>query len=287
MRIIDLLKSGKQTLSFEFFPPKNVEQEEHLFAVVNQLKSFSPDYVAVTYGALGTNQEKSFHWVGKMKNDFKIEPVAHLTCVADDKKGIIGKLRELKSLRIENILALRGDPPEGKENFSPVPNGFKYASDLVALIKNEQPKICVGVAGYPEKHPEAKNLDEDILHLKTKVDAGADYIVTQLFFDNQKYFTFVDKCRKMGITVPIVPGIMPITSYKSIFKMTQTCGASIPLDLLNKLERHKEEPNAIIAIGIEQAVKQCLELRQNNVPGLHFFVLNQATIITQILNRML
>ncbi len=287
MKVIDLLNSGKQTLSFEFFPPKTPEQEEHLFTVVNQLKAFSPDYVAVTYGALGTNQQKSFHWVEKMKNEFKIEPVAHLTCVGDNTEGIRKKIAELTEGGVENILALRGDPPEGLENFSPVHNGFMYASDLVALIKNEQPKICVGVAGYPEKHPEAKSLDEDIMSLKAKVDAGADYVVTQLFFDNQKYFVFVDQCRKMGIKVPIVPGIMPITSFKSIFRMTQTCGASIPQDLLNKLEKHKDEPSVIQAIGVEQAVKQCLELRQEKVPGLHFFVLNQATIITQILNRML
>lgn len=287
MKVIDLLSSGKQTLSFEFFPPKNAEQEEHLFTVVNQLKSFSPDYVAVTYGALGTNQEKSFHWVGKMKNEFKIEPVAHLTCVGDNMGGIRKKISELTEGGVENILALRGDPPEGINKFSPLPSGFKYASELVELIKKEQPNVCIGVAGYPEKHPEVISLEQDLLNLKTKVDAGADYIVTQLFFDNQKYFTFVEKCQKMGIKVPIVPGIMPITSYKSIFKMTQTCGASIPQDLLNKLEKNKEEPRAIMAIGVEQAVNQCIELRQNKVPGLHFFVLNQATIITQILNRML
>ena len=285
MKVIDLLNSGKQTLSFEFFPPKNLEQEEHLFAVVNQLKTFSPDYVAVTYGALGTNQEKSFHWVGKMKNEFKIEPVAHLTCVADDKEGIRRKQKELGGLGIKNILALRGDPPEGMDKFPPLPKGFKYASELVALIKKEQPDICIGVAGYPEKHPEAKSLEKDIQHLKVKVDAGADYIVTQLFFDNQKYFAFVDKCRKAGIKVPIVPGIMPITSYKSIFKMTQTCGASLPNDLLIKLEKHKEDHGSIQTIGVEQAINQCAQLRREKVPGLHFFVLNQSIPITEILNH--
>ncbi|MDI6731817.1 MAG: methylenetetrahydrofolate reductase [NAD(P)H] [Candidatus Margulisbacteria bacterium] len=283
MKVIDLLNSGKQTLSFEFFPPKTLEQEEHLFAVINQLKAFSPDYVSVTYGALGANQEKSFQWVGRLKNEFKIEPVAHLTCVGDDREGIRRKLKDLEEIGVGNILALRGDPPAGEIKFSSPPNGFKHASELVDFIKREMPEVCIGVAGYPEKHPEAKSIDEDIMNLKTKVDAGADYIVTQLFFDNQKYFAFVDKCRKAGITVPIVPGIMPIISYKSIFKMTQTCGANLPSDLLAKLEKHKDNRVAIQAIGVEQAVNQCRELRLQKVPGMHFFVMNQAGQISRIL----
>lgn len=286
MQVIEALKGERQTLSFEFFPPKTSEQEKELFAVIARLKKFNPDYVSVTYGALGTSREKTLFWVKEIKQQFGIEPVAHLTCVAASRKDILEQLKAFGESGIENILALRGDPPEGIKKFIPPPDGFHFAKDLVAFIKQHAPHFCLGVAGYPEKHPESPGSEEDIAYLKQKVDAGADYIVTQLFFDNKHYFNFVERCRKAGIPVPILPGIMPITSYKLLKKMTKICGASLPPRLLSDLEQHRNNPLAIRKIGVEQAAKQGLELQKAKVPGLHFFVMNQSGPITEVLSLL-
>jgi methylenetetrahydrofolate reductase (NADPH) len=286
MKVIEALNQGKPTLSFEFFPPKTPEQEKRLFEVIARLKKFNPDYVSVTYGALGTTREKTFFWVKEIKEKFGIEPVAHLTCIAASKSNLLDQINALDKMGTENILALRGDPPEGIKKFIPPPDGFLFAKDLVAFIKQRAPHFCLGVAGYPEKHPESPGIEEDIARLKQKVDAGADYIVTQLFFDNNHYFNFVGRCRKAGIMAPIIPGIMPITSYKLLKKMTKICGATLPPRLLSELEQHRDSRNAILKIGIEQAVKQCAELRKSGTPGLHFFVMNQAGPITEILTLL-
>ncbi len=285
MKVIDVLKK-KKSLSFEFFPPKTPEQEEALYQVISDLKKFNPDYVSVTYGALGTSRAKTFDWVSKIKQELSIEPVAHLTCVAASKTEIKYQIEELVSKKVENILALRGDAPEGEEEFVPPKDGFRYANDLVSFIKQCCPNICLGVAGYPEKHPEAKNLQEDIGHLKEKVEAGADYVVTQLFFDNNHYFDFKEKCEQKGIKAPIIPGIMIISSYKSLKKMTQICGASIPEKLLQKIEKHKDDKKSIQQIGVEHALVQCSELKKSDIPGLHFFVMNQSGPITQVLQQL-
>ncbi len=286
MKVSEALAKGKPTLSFEFFPPKTVEQEEHLFGVISELKKFNPDYVSVTYGALGTAHEKSFFWVKEIKEKFGIEPVAHLTCMAASKDEMVQRLNKLKEIKVENILALRGDPPIGEEKFVPPADGFRHANELVSFIKGKNKDICMGVAGYPEKHPEAKSLDDDIKYLKQKVDAGADYIVSQLFFINDDYFNFVSKCRCAGINVPIIPGLMPITSVKQLKKMIEICGAKIPEDLMEKLEKADGNKEAVIEIGVEQTVKQCQELLKKGVPGLHFFVMNQAGPISRILEKL-
>jgi len=283
MKVIDVLKK-KKSLSFEFFPPKTQEQEENLYQVVAELRNFNPDYVSVTYGALGSSREKTFNWVSKIKKEFQIEPVAHLTCVAASKKNIKTQVEYLVGNKVENILALRGDVPEGALKFEPPQDGFSHASDLVGFIKHCCPSVCLGVAGYPEKHPEAKNLKEDIGHLKEKVEAGADYVVTQLFFDNNRYFEFVEKCKQKGIKAPIVPGIMIISSYKSLKRMMQICRASIPDKLFEKMEKHKEDKKSIQQIGVEQAIKQVSELKKQGVPGLHFFVMNQSGPVSEVLS---
>lgn len=286
MQVIEALLQGQPALSFEFFPPKTPEQEKRLFAVIAQLNKFDPDYVSVTYGALGTSREKTFFWVKEIKEKFGIEPVAHLTCIAASKSSLLDQIHALDKMGIENILALRGDPPEGIKKFVPPPDGFRFAKDLVAFIKQRAPHFCLGVAGYPEKHPESPGFEEDIAYLKQKVDAGADYIVTQLFFDNKHYFDFVERCRKAGIRSPIIPGIMPITSYKLLKKMTRICGATLPPRLLSNLEQHRNNPMAVRKIGVEQAAKQCRELQKAKVPGLHFFVMNQAGPITEVLSLL-
>jgi len=286
MKVIDSLKKGEPTLSFEFFPPKTKEQEAHLFEVIGQLKKFNPDFASVTCGAMGTTREKTSYWVKALKEKFQIEPVEHLTCVAATKEVILKQLEAMHSFGISNILALRGDPPEGEEKFVAPENGFRYAKELVAFIKSHRFDFCLGVAGYPEGHRESSSIDQDIQYLKEKVDAGAEYIITQLFFDNRFFFDFLERCLKAGINVPIIPGIMPITSYKQVKKMTEICGATIPDKLLEKLEKFGDDKQSVAKLGIEQAVSQCQELLDAEVPGLHFFVMNQAGPISAILQQL-
>lgn len=285
MKVSEALGKGS-TLSFEFFPPKTPEQETHLFAVLEQLKTFKPDFVSVTYGALGTTCERTFQWVKAIKEKFAIPPVAHLTCIAADKKSIAAQIEAFDAIGVNNILALRGDVPEGTPDFTPPPDGFSHARELVAFIKQLKPSFCVGVAGHPEGHCEAPSLERDTLFLKEKIDAGADYVITQLFFDNRYYFDFVDRCRKAGIKVLIIPGIMPITSLHQIKKMTGICGATIPQKLLEQLEKHEADKEAIAKIGEEYAVLQCQELLEADVPGLHFFVMNQSGPISKVLGQL-
>jgi len=267
---------GKPTISFEFFPPKNEEQEKHLFEVLKELQAFKPDFASVTYGALGTTRERSFHWIKVIKEKFNIEPVAHLTCVAATKDSIAVQLNELEGMGVENILALRGDPPEGSPDFTPPPDGFRFAKELAAFIKKNKPNFCLGVAGFPEDQTK-------IGYLMEKIAAGGEYVITQLFFDNRYYFDFVKNCRKAGIVAPIIPGIMPIVSLKQIKKMTKVCGASIPLELFDRLEAPQAD---VEALGVEYAIAQCRELLNAGVPGIHFFVMNQSGPISAILKNL-
>ncbi|OGC35459.1 methylenetetrahydrofolate reductase [NAD(P)H] [candidate division WOR-1 bacterium RIFOXYB2_FULL_48_7] len=286
MKVTEAFKSGAPTLSFEFFPPKTPQQEEQLFEVIGQLKEFNPNFVSITYGALGTSRAKTFQWAKIIKSDFGLEPIAHLTCVAASRPGIAAQLKELTELGIENLLALRGDPPQNDPGFRPPADGFRYASELISFIKQQYPAFCVGAAGFPEKHPSSPDLAADIRHLKIKVALGAEFVITQLFFDNQDYFAFVDRCRQAGITVPIIPGVMPITGYKQIKKMTDIIGARIPAPLLEKIEKYQTEPETIKQLGVEQAINQCRGLLERGVPGLHFFVMNQSGPIAHILTAL-
>lgn len=286
MKLTEIFNQGKSTLSFEFFPPKTADQEKHLFEVIEQLKTYKPDFVSVTYGAMGKTSGKTFFWSKEIKEKHKIEPVVHLTCVAASRKDILSQLNELEKNNMKNILALRGDPPEGMQQFSAPKDGFRFAKELIAYIKENKPDFCLGAAGYPEKHPLADNIMVDVDHLKQKVEAGAEFIITQLFFDNNHFYSFKEKCNKKGIKVPIIPGIMPIVSYKSIKRMTGICGAQIPAKLHAKLEKHKGDKQSILQIGEEQAIEQCRELQKANVPGLHFFVMNQAEPISAILDEL-
>ncbi|MFC1571268.1 methylenetetrahydrofolate reductase [NAD(P)H] [Candidatus Margulisiibacteriota bacterium] len=286
MKVINALQKDEPALSFEFFPPKTEKGEGTLLAVVSELKKFKPDFVSVTCGAMGSTHEKTFYWIKQIKERCGLEPVAHLTCAGIDQDGIIKQINQLEKLGVDNILALRGDPPAGQDKFVAPENGFNYARELVALIKRHSKKICIGVAGYPEGHPEAPSIEIDIEHLKEKVEAGADYIITQLFFDNRYFFDFQARCKKAGINIPIIPGIMPITSMKQMGKITGSCGASVPGKLFSKLEQHSADPEAIKRMGVEHTVAQCQELLEAEVPGLHFFVMNQAGPITQILSQV-
>lgn len=277
MRIIDLLKTGTPSLSFEFFPPKDDIGFWDLYKTIESLKPMSPTYVSVTYGAGGSTRRKTIDLVTRIKTDIGIEPMAHLTCVGSDRDELARVVDELRSKDIENILALRGDPPQGETEFKPVPGGFQYASELAAFIRARHSDLCLGGACYPEGHPEAPSKAQDLENLRRKVDSGIDFLITQLFFDNADFLAFRDRAVRVGINVPIIAGIMPILSVKQIKRFTQMCGASIPKPLLNRIEALEDDPEAVRALGTYHATEQCLALLDEQVAGIHFYTLNRST----------
>ena len=285
MKISEYYKKQKHTISFEFFPPKTGEGEKKLFQTVTDLKKLEPSFVSVTYGAMGNTQANTLRIVEEIKHRIGLEVAAHLTCVAHSRGEIEHILEALQEKKIENIVALRGDPPQGETQFKAPPDGFHYAAELVRFIR-QHPRLCqsfaVSVAGYPEGHPESKDKQKDLEHLRLKVDQGADVIVTQLFFNNQHYFDFVERARKIGIKVPIVPGIMPVTHGPQIEKFSRMCGAEIPREIHEAIKRFGEDQAAIMKFGIEYATRQCEELLRGGAPGLHFYTLNQSLATRQI-----
>jgi methylenetetrahydrofolate reductase (NADPH) len=285
MRISRLLDSKKPLISFEFFPPKTPEGLTNLMASIEALKELHPSFVSMTYGAGGSTRGKTVELVSKIKHEIGLEAVAHLTCVGHTQNELADVLSELKAHGIENVLALRGDPPRGDSKFTPAPGGFAYASELVAFIRKRF-DFCVGVAGYPEKHVEAPSLEEDMVHLKEKVRAGGDFVVTQLFFDNADYFSFVEKLRRMGIESPVIAGIMPVTDYDQIQRFTSMCGARIPDVLRAKLEQARGDSAAVVKIGIEHASQQCHDLLKNGAAGIHFYTLNKSQATREIFQRL-
>jgi methylenetetrahydrofolate reductase (NADPH) len=275
MKISDLLKRNVPCFSFEFFPPKDEAGFEELFRTVALLKKLDPTFVSVTYGAGGSTRRKTVDLVRRIKHELDIESMAHLTCAGSSKAEAQHVLEELVDHRLENVLALRGDPPKGATQFVPSPDGFAYASELVHFIRGRY-DLCVGGAAYPEKHPECLTPELDLQNLKRKVDAGVDFLITQLFFDNADYFRFVERAEKIGIHLPIIPGIMPILSVPQIKRFTQMCGAKIPAQLLREIEAAQNEGTAVEHHGIEHATNQCRELLQRGAPGIHFYTLNRS-----------
>ena len=279
MKISEILKR-KRTISFEFFPPKKVENEETLFRTVEVLKKYNPDFVSITYGAGGSTKDKTVEWTLRMKNQYELNPMMHLTCIASSKEGITKIAETLAKEDIDNILALRGDLPEG---FSKNNLEFKYAYQLVKFLKSQW-DFSIGVAGYPEGHPESPSLEKDIEYLKMKVDAGGDFIITQLFFDNDKFFDFLDRVEKANIKVPVIAGIMPILSLKQVKRFVDMCGATVPENLIKKLEGKSKEDS--YKIGVEYAKKQCMELIESGVRGLHFYTLNKHNATEDIIKAL-
>ena len=279
-----MLASGRPLFSFEFFPPKDDAAWTKLFETVLRLKDLKPDFVSVTYGAGGSTRAKTLDLVARLKNDVGIETMAHLTCVGHSKNEIRDILRKLADCGIENVIALRGDPPKGQSTFQAQADGFQHANELV----EEAAKLgfCIAVAGYPEKHPEAKTLEEDLRYLKRKVDAGASFVLTQLFFQNAYYFDFVAKARALGIKVPITPGIMPVTNYDQIQRFSALCGATLPLSLKKELDEVRPDLEAVTRIGIRYAAQQCEELLRQASPGVHFYTLNQSRATQEILEHL-
>jgi methylenetetrahydrofolate reductase (NADPH) len=283
VRITDVFRAGYPAFSFEFFPPKSAEGEANLWATLQELRDLKPAFVSMTYGAGGSTRGKTVDLSRRIKQELSIEAMAHLTCVGATQDDLRGVLDELRAAGIENVIALRGDPPKGSSTFEAVPGGFRYASELTEMIKGGPWGFCLGGAAYPEGHPECGSKYQDLHHLKKKVDAGADFLITQLFFDNRVYFDFVDRARAAGITVPIIPGLMPIQSTEQVKRFTKTCGATIPGPLLERLEKHAHEPERIHEIGVVHTTIQALGLIQGGAPGVHFYTLNKSTATREIL----
>ena len=287
MRIKEIFKHKPQVLSMEVFPPKRNGALDQLFHVVSDLKALSPDYISVTYGAGGSTRNLTKEIALNIKKNAGIESMAHLTCVGNTKNELKEILEDLKNSGIDNILALRGDPPQGQNKFEAVEGGFQYANELIEFIRNEEDYFSIGVAGYPEKHPEAKNYEEDILNLKRKVDAGADFIVTQLFFNNDDFYRFMDKVRSIGIDIPVIPGIFLISSYKQIHRLAELCGATIPKDLENKLYQFKDNNEEIKKIGIDFALQQSENILNRQIAqGLHYYIMNRKDMIEKIVQTI-
>ncbi|MCH8252301.1 MAG: methylenetetrahydrofolate reductase [NAD(P)H] [Planctomycetes bacterium] len=276
MRIRDLIAEKGPTLSFEFFPPKNDIGFWDLYRTIEALEPLKPDYISVTDGAGGGTRRKTRELVARIKTDIGIETMAHLTCVGSTRDETTAALDELRRSGVENILALRGDPPKGSSEFVPTEGGFHHANELVAFIR-ERYDVCIGAACYPETHPECPDPELDLEHLVRKVDAGVDFLVTQLFFDNRFFYDFKDRAVAAGITVPIVAGIMPILSVKQVKRFTEMCGTSIPDDLLRRIESVEDDAEAVRHIGTYHTTRQCLDLLENGVAGIHFYTLNRST----------
>jgi methylenetetrahydrofolate reductase (NADPH) len=274
--ISELLTTKRAVRSLEFFPPKDDAGVDALRQTAAVLKRISPDFVSVTYGAGGSTRERTAQVSRLLREEIGFTVMPHLTCVGHSRDELNGIADQLHAGGYRNIMTLRGDPPKGQSEFIPYKDGLRYGSDLVTLLKARHADFCLGVGGYPEKHPEATSATKDLDALKTKVDAGASFITTQLFFDNDVYYRFVDQCRARGIVVPIVPGIMPVLSLKQIRRFTEMCGATLPEKLVKRLEAAGETAEIVETIGIEWALTQIRDLLARGAPGYHLYIMNRA-----------
>ena len=286
MKIGDLHGRGRPVFSFEFFPPKSSDSVHTLMATIADLEdALQPDFVSVTYGAGGSTRDRTLEVVTRIEKELATTAMAHLTCVGSPEGEIAQVVDRLVGAGIQNVLALRGDPPKnaaGNAEFRPVPGGFEHATELTGFLSSRW-NLDLGGACYPEGHLESTSLADDLKWTKVKVENGAKFLITQLFFDNQDYFAFVARARAAGITVPIVPGIMPITNIAQIERFTKMCGAKIPHELAGRLRRAANDPAHVMAAGIEHAIKQCRKLLEGGAPGLHFYTLNKSASTRSIL----
>jgi len=274
--ISELFAQHRPLRSLEFFPPKDDTGVEALRQTASALKRITPDFVSVTYGAGGSTRERTAQVSRLLREEAGFTVMPHLTCVGHTREELNAIADRLHAGGYRNIMTLRGDPPKGQTTFTPYKDGLRYGSDLVALLKTRHADFCLGVGGYPEKHPEASSLEVDLDNLKRKVDAGAAFITTQLFFDNAVYYRFVEKCRARGIKVPIVPGIMPVLSLKQIKRFTEMCGATLPDKLTKRLEAAGDAPEIVESVGNEWAVTQIRDLLARGAPGYHLYIMNRA-----------
>ena len=286
MKLTDVYGDGRFGLSFELFPPKTEAGERALYAHVEKLVELGPSFITCTYGAGGSTQTKTLEIIGEVKKRFDLPVASHLTCVGSTQDQLKDYLAQAKGQGVDYIVALRGDPPKGETEFKPVENGLSYANELVSLIRSEfQDDFGIAVAGYPEKHQEAPSMDVDLTNLKRKVDAGADSVVTQLFYSNDDFFRFRDQCEALGIDIPIVPGLLPVTSLAQIKRITSMCAAGLPDDFVNELGK-KDDVDWQTKVGIEFATRQVQELIDKGVAGLHFYVLNKSEATLQVAQQV-
>lgn len=283
MRFIrDLLTADRPSFSFEFFPPKTEQGEENLFQAITELETLNPAFVSVTYGAGGSNRQGTLRVVQRIAAETSLLPMAHLTCVAATTEEVTSVIDELADAGIANIMALRGDMPGGTDEiWAPTEGGLTHADELVRLI-HSRGDFCVGVASCPEGHPESPDRDTDAGHLARKLDAGADFAVTQLFFRPEDYFTHVERVRAHGNTAPIIPGVMPVTNVGQITRFTQLSGAAFPDEIAERLRAVQDDPDKVRAVGVEVATDLCLDLLDGGAPGIHFYTLNRSTATREI-----
>ncbi len=277
MKIVDMLRPGPPVVSFEFFPPKTKKGVDSLYHTVEALKPCRPSFVSVTYGAGGSSRSRTIELVARIKRDLQMEVMAHVTCVGTSRQQVRELLQRLVDSGVENVLALRGDPPEGQA-FEAADGGFSHASELISFIRDEGFSFCIGAACYPEGHPECgSDLETDLHHLSHKVDSGVDFLITQLFFDNEEYSAFVRRARSVGVSVPIIAGLMPVTNVAQIERFTKVCGARIPQELFRRLQIVRRDPAAVVATGVYWTTVQAKRLLHAQVAGLHFYTLNKSS----------
>lgn len=276
LTIAEMLTLGRPLRSVEFFPPKDEAGMVLLRETAGEIRKLNPDFVSITYGAGGGTRARTASIARMLREEYGFCTMAHLTCVNHDAREVVAIAAEHAAAGLRNLMALRGDVPAGMTAEEAFRGGLRYGADLVALLRREVPEMCLGVGGYPEKHPEAASFDADLAHLKAKVDAGAAFITTQLFFDNGSYHHFVARCRKAGIRVPVVPGIMPVLSLKQVQRFTALCGSSLPAALVRALEDCGEDAAEVEAVGVEWAARQCRDLLHNGAPGFHLYILNRS-----------
>jgi len=285
MKITDIFLAQEKTFSFEFFPPKDELSAVDFGINIGRLMKLSPSFVTVTYGAGGSTQERTFALVEYLQNVVELTTAAHYTCVNATRDRVENDLNILQKKGIMNLMLLRGDPPKDQVKFTPLPDGFRYASELVDFV-NKRFDFCIGGAAYVDKHPEAVSLETDVRNLKIKMDAGAEFFITQLFFINDNYFQFVRLAHDVGINRRIIPGIIPITSYRQIDRFTKMSGAKIPPELLAAFEEHKHDPEKILSIGVEYTINQCRDLLKRGAPGLHFYTLNKSRAAVEVFESL-
>ena len=285
MRIPEILAAQGPVFSFEFFPPKTEAGERNLFAALEELRELEPAFVSVTYGAGGSTRARTIEIVKSIKERYGLEAMAHFTCVGATVAELRQTLDEMERAGIENVLALRGDPPAGEEQWTKTDGGLEFSRELVELISDGYP-FAVGAACFPETHIHASSPDEDLRHLAEKVGAGTDFLITQLFFDNQFYFDFVERARATGIGVPIIPGIMPITKVSQIERMAAMSGSAIPDGLHREMHVREDDDEAALDFGVAYATLQCAELLAAGAPGIHFFTLNRSPATRAILSAL-
>lgn len=285
MYIRDILKERRKGISFEFFPPKSQEGKENFMKVVKDLERFNPLYVSVTYGAGGTTQERTLMTLKWLKEDTGLTVMSHLTCIGATESSMDQLLKTYISMGVDNILALRGDPPRGIPGFDPLKGDFKYAIDLIRFIKRYN-RFSIAVAVYPEGHKDSPTLELDMEYTKKKIDEGADFAITQMFFDNRYYYEFMDRALKSGIKIPIIPGIMPIGDLRKITEFAEFCKATIPEKIRKRMEPFLESPEDMKKAGIEIAIEQCLDLYDNGVRYFHFYTLNKSDMVILIIEAL-